>query len=134
MVQIMRSYDLVLDTLIVHFYSMIGIVAPENEKVFDCELLCFAPAQLQTRLLNLVPSFKCLSIEHIEDFLVVNLQERAVNVDGFRASRSFSLRKDFSNSSDCQANIIYLGHLHFASSFLAFLLFVFVAFHSVCLA
>ena len=31
MVQIMRSYDLVLDTFIVHFYSMFGIVAPENE-------------------------------------------------------------------------------------------------------
>ena len=85
-------------------------------------------------MLNLVPSFKCLSIEHIEDFLVVDLEKRAVNVDSFGASGSLSLRKDFSNSSDRQANIIYLGHLHFASPFLAFLLFVLIAFHCVCLA
>ena len=31
MVQIMRSYDLVFDTFIVHFYSMISVIAPENE-------------------------------------------------------------------------------------------------------
>ena len=42
----MRGDDLILDAFIIHFYGMIGIVAPENEKVFNCELLRFAPAQL----------------------------------------------------------------------------------------
>ena len=130
----MRSYDLVFDSFIVHFYSMVGIVAPENEKIFHSKLLRFAPAQFEARLLNLVPSFECLSIEHIKDFLVVNLEKRTVNIDSFSTSRALSLRKDFTNRSNCQANIINLGHLYFASSFLSFSFFVLVALHCVCLA
>ena len=104
----MRRHDLVFDTFIVHFYSMVCVVAPENKQILDSKLLRLAPAQFKACLLNFALSFQCLSIEHVEDFLVVDLKERAVNIDSLSASGSLSLRKDFSDSSDCQANIIYL--------------------------
>ena len=75
MVQIVRSDYLVLDSLIVHFDCMIGIVAPKNEKILNIMLLGFTPAHLKTCLLNLVPTLEGLCVEHIKYFFIIDLEE-----------------------------------------------------------
>lgn len=39
MIQIVRSYDLVLDTLIVELDCVVSIIAAEDEEILNCELL-----------------------------------------------------------------------------------------------
>ena len=115
---------------------MIRIVASKDKKVLYGELLSLAPTDLQPGLLGLVVlAFEALCIEQIIDLLVVNLEERDVDVDSSCAPSGFGLLKDFIDGSDGQTDVANVStHLDFASSFISLALLSLVALHCVRLA
>ena len=77
MVQVMRRNHFVLDTLVVQFYGMLGVVAAEHEQVLHRELLLLAPPDSQACLVQFTLALQGFCVEQVEDFLVVYLEERA---------------------------------------------------------
>ena len=132
----MRSNNLILHSLVIHLDCMVCIVATEDKKVLYGELLSLAPTDLKSGLLSFVIlSFKALRIEQIIDLLIVNLEERDVDIDSPCAPSGFGLLKDFIDSSDGQTDIANVSaHLDFAGSFLSLALLSRVALHCVGLA
>jgi len=53
--------------------GVLSIIAAEDEQVLDRELLCFGPADLQTRLLHLGLPFELLCVQQVKHFLIVDL-------------------------------------------------------------
>ena len=54
MVQVVGGHHLVLDTFVIVLQAMLCIVALENEKVFNLELIILAPTDSKTILLSIV--------------------------------------------------------------------------------
>ena len=59
----MRGHDLVLDALIVELDCVVSIIAAEDKKIFDCELLSLRPSDLETSsLLRVITALEGLRI------------------------------------------------------------------------
>ena len=131
----MRGNNLILYSLVVHLDRMICIVATEDKKVLYSELLSLAPTDLQPGLIGLVfIAFEPLCIQQIIDFLVVDLEERDVDVDSSCAPSGLSLQKDFIDGSNGQTDLADITHLDFSGSFFSLALLSRVALHCVRLA
>ena len=113
---------------------MSSVVTSKDEEVLNCELLCLTPSDLETCLLLARLVFESLCIEQVKYFLIVDLQEGAVYVHSFCSLGLFCLRKDFFNSSYCEANISCTRQLNLTSTLFTFTFFTLVALHSVRLA
>lgn len=131
-VQVVRRHDLVLHPLIVHLNGVVCVVAAENEEVFDCELFRFGPTNFEPSLQRLIVFvFQSVGVEQVVDFLVVNLQERGVDVDGFGALGSLSLRENLPDRPHSKANFPDVVHLDLAGPLVTFALLVLVTLHRV---
>ena len=51
MIQVVRSYHLVLNPLVVELDCVVGVITSENEKVFDGELVLLGPSNFEALLL-----------------------------------------------------------------------------------
>ena len=89
------------------------------------------PTNLKTSLVQFaILILQSLGIQQVKDFLVVNLQERCIDVDCLRLFGGLSLCKHLFDSADCQSVLSKLVvDLDFAGSFLTFTLFILVTFH-----
>jgi len=50
MVQVMRSYDFILYSLMVQLYCVFGIVASKHKQIFNSELVIFRPPDFESLL------------------------------------------------------------------------------------
>ena len=136
MVQVMGRYDFILDAFVVHLDCMLSIVTSEHEQVLHCELLSLGPSQLQTGLLHFRFPLECLCIQKVKHFLIVDLQERAVDIHRLGFLSLLCLAEHLMNRAHCQPIVRpkITSYLHLASTFLPLALLVLVALHRVCLA
>ena len=58
MVQIVRRNDFVLDPLVIQLDRMLSVVAPEDEKIFNCELFGLTPSDFETSLVHFTLSLQ----------------------------------------------------------------------------
>lgn len=78
-IQIVRGDDLVLHAFVEILDGVVGVIAFEDEQIFDGELLGLAPADPQALLLAVPLDLRC--VQQVEDFLVIDLEEAAADVD-----------------------------------------------------
>ena len=136
MIQIVRGHDLVLDALIVELDCVVSIIAAEDKKIFDCELLSLRPSDLETSsLLRVITALEGLRIQQVKDFLVIDLQKACVDVDRLGSLCRLSLFEHLSDGANRETVLSDAAtDLDFASALLTFLLLVLVALHCVGLA
>lgn len=134
MIEVVRSYYLILDSFIVQQHRMFRPIALEYVQILNSELIVLVPPDSQSLFTPRLPLLESCPIQQIEYLLIVDLQERARDSDVLLLLELLCLLEYLSDATNRDAVVQVLRYHSLSSSLILLRLLILVALHGKGLA